>query len=409
MSDKNRLKSKSIYGLFNSSSSIDEVLKNGNKGDIHLRNICHNGYQIAAGPVKNLFVSEKIYNSEEIRQHLNYLSGNTADLILELINREGVSGCRRLNGKFTIILCENEKTTIIRDRNGEGPMVYFTNDFYTDSYSGLTDFKNFSAEPDMTGIKTFLKIGYIPAPLTSLKGVSKVPAGAILYHTRDGFHYGKLFDFEEIIKSDRKSVSLPEAVETYSDLLKKSLKRRIGDAETVGVLLSGGYDSGGNIAMSRLVHSGKIKTYSIGFKDNPASELPYAKLMADQYGAEHHEYLMDGTEIEFLPDIIDALGDPFSESGFMLNYTVMKMVGSENLPVSIGGDGNDQYFGAGIRETALHYKMHQYGLAPFAKLFDNLSDNRLFDNDNIAFRVHFQNQKILRVRSLRPLGFMISS
>ncbi len=101
--------------------------------------------------------------------------------------------------------------------------------------------------------------------------------------------------------------------------------------------------------------------------------------MAEQYGAEHHEYIMDGTEIEFLPEIIDALGDPFSESGFMLNHSVMKMVGSENLPVSIGGDGNDQYFGAGIRETALHYKMQHYGLTPFSELFDKLSDNSLFD------------------------------
>ena len=128
-------------------------------------------------------------------------------------------------------------------------------------------------------------------------------------------------------------------------------------------------------------------------------------MMAEQYGAEHHEYVMDGTEIEFLPDIIDARGDPFSESGFMLNHSVMKMVSTENLPVTIGGDGNDQYFGAGIRETALHYKMRRYGLAPFSNMFDKLSSNNFFDKDNLAFRVRYQNQKILKVMEPETFGF----
>jgi asparagine synthase (glutamine-hydrolysing) len=399
------LKSKFIHGLVDSAASIGEFLKYKTISGSPRTNIFNKGYLEASGRGKTLFLSETIYNTADIRRQFNYSAGNTADLVLELIYREGLLGCRRLNGKFTLILCENENTTIIRDRNGEGPMIYFTKDFFTDSYNGLFDFKNFSATPDLTGLTTFLKIGYIPAPFTSLAGVSKVPAGEILYITKDGFRFERLFDFTEIMQSRRNSISLPEAVETYSDLLKKSLTRRIGNAATVGVLLSGGYDSGGNIAMTRKVHSGKIKTYSIGFKDNPASELPYAKIMAEQYGADHHEYIMDGTEIEFLPEIIDALGDPFSESGFMLNHSVMKMVGAENLPVSIGGDGNDQYFGAGIRETALHYKMHRYGLKPFSALFDKLSDNSLFDKDNLAFRIHFQNQKILRVMEPETFGF----
>ncbi len=394
-----------IYGMFSQNAEIKDLLKTEPGNYTVNGNIYNKAYLMAKRGGKTLFLSEKIYNKEEIRQRLNFTAGNAAELIFELIEREGVMGCRLLNGKFTIILTENEKTTFIRDRNGEGKMIYFTKDFFTDSYHGLFQFKNFKAEPDMTGIATFLKIGYIPAPVTSLAGVSKVPAGEILYATKEGFRFEKLFGYDEIIHAERKAIPLQEAIETYSDLLKKSLNMRIGDVDTVGVLLSGGYDSGGNIAMTRNVFPGKIKTYSIGFKDNPASELPYARMMAEQYGADHHEYVMDGTEIEFMPEIIDALGDPFSESGFMLNHSVMKMVSNENLPVTIGGDGNDQYFGAGIRETALHYKMKKYGIAPFSTLFDNLSSNSFFDKDDLAFRVRYQNQKILKVMEPETFGF----
>jgi len=393
-----------MYGLFDCSLNIEQNLTI-EIAPQRRKNTFNDGYQEAERGHRSLFLSEKLYNIKELRQSLNYFTGNSADLVFELIDREGVRGCRRLNGKFTVIFFEKDKTTIIRDRNGEGRMIYFTKDFFTDSYQGLFKFRNFKAEPDLKGITTFLKIGYIPAPNTALSGVSKVPAGEILSLTKEGFRFEKLFEYVEILQTDRKETPLEEALENYSQLLKDSLTLRIGDASSVGVLLSGGYDSGGNLAMASEAYSGKIKTYSIGFKDNQASELPYARMMANQYGAEHHEYIMDGTEIDFLPEIIDSLGDPFSESGFMLNHAVMKMVSTEELPVTIGGDGNDQYFGAGIQETALHYKMKKSGLIPFSKLFDRLSDNHIFDNDNILFRMHFQNQKVLKIMEPETFGF----
>ncbi len=405
MATETNVKPTCMYGMFAPSASIKDALKIDSATDGINNSMSYKGYVSATRGLRSMFVAEKIYNIDDLRKQMNYLTGNAADLVFEIIDRDGIQGCRKLNGKFTIIIRENDKTTIIRDRNGEGRMIYFTKDFFTDSYAGVFNFKAFKAEPDPTGIATFLKIGYIPAPSSSLKGVSKIPAGEILFASKDGFRFEQLFGYNEILTAERKAMPLQDAIATYSDLLQKSIKRRIGDVDSVGLLLSGGYDSGGNIAMTRSIYPGKIKTYSIGFKDNPASELPYARMMAEQYGADHHEYIMDGTEIEFMPEIIDALGDPFSESGFMLNHSVMKMVSNENLPVIIGGDGNDQYFGAGIRETALHYKMRKYGLAPFANLFDNLSANNMFDKDNLAFRIRYQNQKILKVMEPETFGF----
>jgi len=394
-----------LYGLFGDSERVIEKL-NANLVDKSLTDaIVTSGYQMTTGGNRQLFIHSRLYNLEDIQAHLGFVKPDVAELMLNLYEREGLRGFRRLNGKFTIIVKEPGKTTIIRDRNGEGPMIYFTKEFFADSYHGLKDFKDFKVKPDLTGITTFLKIGYIPAPGTSREGVMKVPAGEILIASNNEFKFEKLYDYQEIIGATRRERSLEDAIAEYGSLLKQSLNRRIRGAETVGALLSGGYDSGGNIAMLREVHPGTIKTYSIGFKDNPASELPYAKMMAEKFGAQHHEYLMDGTEIEFLPDIIDYMGDPFSESGFMLNHSAMKMVSQENLPVIIGGDGNDQYFGAGIRETALHYKMNKLGIKPFSILFDQLSDNGLFDHDNLAFRIHFQNQKILKVMEPETFGF----
>jgi asparagine synthase (glutamine-hydrolysing) len=284
-------------------------------------------------------------------------------------------------------------------------VIFYTERYFTDSYHGLFRWRDFFPQVDLTGLTTFLKIGYIPAPVTSLSGVQKVPAGEAMTFQNGRITREELFPYEEILNAKRIDRTAVEAIGEYHDLLKNSIRRRIAGMSQVAALLSGGFDSGGNIAVLREVFSGAIKTYSIGFKDNPASELPYAKMMADQYGAEHHEYIMDGREIEFLPEIIDIMGDPFSESGFMLNHSAMKLVSSERLPVVLGGDGNDQYFGAGIRETAIHYKMRKSGLAHLAMIFNLISDNSFFDHDNLAFRIHFQNQKILMVMEPETFGF----
>jgi asparagine synthase (glutamine-hydrolysing) len=393
-----------LLGLFNQMKKVGDQLLVGHEFENRSGSIISKGYAIAIKEVVQVYLSARIYNLEEIRKFLNVVTSVPAELVCELFSREGVKGFRRLNGKFTIIIREPDKTTIVRDRNGEDKMIWFTNEFFTDSYQRVFEFKNFHPQPDLTGLITFLQIGYIPAPVTSLKGLQKVPAGEILYMTNKGIFFEKLFDFEEIIHSERSKISVDDAVAHYRELLSKSIQRRIEGASEVGVLLSGGLDSGGNLAMLKEIYSRKIKTYSIGFKDNPASELPFARMMADHFGSEHHEYQMDGSEIEFLPDIIDYLGDPFSESGVMLNHSVMKITGKEELPVVLGGDGNDQYFGAGVRETAWHYRMRRYGLAPLSKLFDTLTDISLLDNDNLAFRVQFQNQKFLNVMEPELFG-----
>jgi asparagine synthetase B (glutamine-hydrolysing) len=83
----------------------------------------------------------------------------------------------------------------------------------------------------------------------------------------------------------------------------------------VGLLLSGGYDSGGNIAAFREVCQGEAVSYSIGFQKQSRTELPLAALLSEKIRHQHYEYEIDGSEILDLPLILKATGDPFHEGG----------------------------------------------------------------------------------------------
>ncbi len=324
------------------------------------------------------------------------------DTILHVYRDEGYEGFIRLNGKSTIIIFENDKTIVFRDHWGEGPMFFFDTKNFADDIKKLIENKK-DIEINKSSLNTFLKFGFIPAPLTIINTIYKLPAGNVAIFNGSGVtNLINLFHYEEF-KSGNRNIKLEEAAEEYERLLKTSLKRRIKGAETVGTLLSGGYDSGGNIAFLREVFGGEIKSYSIGFKDNPYSELPYAKLMAEKFGASHSEYLMDEPDIQFLPNAIKAFGEPFSESGFMLNNAAMKLVKDEKLPVIIGGDGNDQLFGTTAKELSLNYLIRSYGGRPFQKLANSMMSNSFFEKDDIFFKLRFHNRKIMNV--MRPDNF----
>ena len=117
----------------------------------------------------------------------------------------------------------------------------------------------------------------------------------------------------------------------------------------------------------------------------------------ERFDTIHHEYEIDGTEIDSLPEIIKYLGDPFVEGGLMVNYCVMKLIGDNKPDVILGGDGSDQYFGTSGREVALHYLANKYRVLPFLKFAYNGLNCNLFDNDTKLYRVRFHLDKIINI------------
>jgi asparagine synthase (glutamine-hydrolysing) len=392
-----------LYGLFNKNGQIQEELKS----EIQIsttQNIFIENFDSFKNNDETLYFSGVLYNKSELEEFLGLKSNNEAEILYLLFAKENYNGFKRINGKFLIIIQSETSTIVARDRYGQGPMFYYNNECFTNQFYQLQDFKSIKFEPNTTALGNYLMYSYIPSPISSIKNINKLAGGDVLIKEGNSFKLEPLFPFADFA-SNRITIDENEALEEYDRLFKLSIKRRIGEHQTMGALLSGGYDSGGNISTIPEVYNGKIKTYSIGFKDNPFSELPYARMMAEKFGAEHHEYLMDGSEIEDLPFLVRNLGDPFSESGWMLNNSAMKLVHDKQLPVVLGGDGSDQLFTAALREVAYRYKFKKNMLAPAQKLFAGFAENSFFEKDNIFFKARFHNDKILNILAPDHFGF----
>ncbi|RLD38738.1 MAG: hypothetical protein DRI74_02895 [Bacteroidetes bacterium] len=398
------MKTTNLYGSFDLSTNINSNL---NFAAVSNKNhpfvLTDNFQEVRIGNVL-LFFSGIIYNQEDLDIHYTPKKNADANLLIHLFLKQGVEAFVKLNGKFLILIYREDEFIAVRDRYGEGPMLFFTNRYFTNLFDQIFNFNDFEAVPNRDAIASYLMYSYIPAPLTSLNGLQKLEGGGILTKNKEGLKLGSLFTYEDFV-SGRTTMDETEARKEYERLFKLSILRRIKGQETVGALLSGGYDSGGNISVLPEVFSGKIKSYSIGFKDNPFSELPYARMMAEQFGAVHNEYLMDGSELEELPFLVKNMGDPFSESGWMLNNSAMKLVHDKELPVVLGGDGSDQLFTAALKELAYNYLLKKRYLSPLQNVFSAISKNSFFEKDNIFFRARFHNDKILGIMRPDQFGF----
>ncbi len=110
----------------------------------------------------------------------------------------------------------------------------------------------------------------------------------------------------------------------------------------VGAFLSGGIDSSTIAAIVAKKTEGPVPAFSIGVEEQGFNELPYARLVAEQYKMEAHERIVKADLVRLMPKLVyhmDEPSDPFAIGV----YLVSKLAG-EHVKVVMGGDGGDENF-----------------------------------------------------------------
>ncbi len=324
---------------------------------------------------------------------------NPAEVLAVSVSERGDESLKKVDGDFTFFLVTEEELKIYRDFKGAGPQVFYTRDRFSTRPEVLTE----RALPDRTALAFYLKYGFLPAHRSGIKGLHRLPPGTLLSRNlktgkislRDTLR--EMLDEKKDLVFDEK-----ELINQYSELHIHAVKRRTDQRENISLLLSGGYDSGGNLAALRDVHKGKINAYTVSFRDNPLSELPQVKIMSEHFGAELHTYEIKGDEIDDLPEIVKTTAVPFQESGLMINFSVMRNVAADNPGIVLGGDGNDQFFGTGGTELGLNHLFRITGILFLLRILRKLSSGF---NSSFFKKIGFYVDKIDGIHKPDHWGF----
>ena len=149
--------------------------------------------------------------------------------------------------------------------------------------------------------------------------------------------------------------SVGEAKEELCELYKQSVKRQLLSDVPLGLLLSGGVDSGLLLALMNL-YGNSWHTYTVGYGSSFSDdELTDAADTAATFSSQHASVMIDRkTFEEALPHIVSCLEEPIASSSIVPMYFVCKRA-REDVKVALVGQGPDELFGGYRRHLGVRY------------------------------------------------------
>ena len=245
------------------------------------------------GTVTVVFNGE-IYNFGEIQPELTSRGHTLAtrsdtEVIVHLYEEMGAECVQRFRGMFAFALWDATQRRLIlaRDRLGIKPLYYVQvgrSLLFASEIKALLQSKDVPAEVDPRALRRYLAYRHTYGNGTLFKGIQQLPPGHHLVATADGISVRRYWDAPA--QGDRGSGS----PDMFLPLLEQAVKLRMISDVPLGSFLSGGIDSSAITALMAR-HTDRVQTFSIGFMPAEDNELSWARLVAERFGADHHEFI----------------------------------------------------------------------------------------------------------------------
>ena len=301
-----------------------------------------------------LVFNGEIYGYQTLRRELARLGRPfrtrcDTEVILEAYLAWGDDFIDRLDGMFAIAIWDgrDRKLRLYRDRPGIKPL-YWTFDGRVFAFgSELSAIERlddtFDLQVDPTAAWDFLTYRYVPAPKSLYRNVYKLPPATRLVLDLDAGRVEVNEPYWRLrVRSDATTVD--DAAGEFRRLVGRAVQEQLVADVPVGFFLSGGIDSSTLVALAAERHDRPV-TFSIGFDDPAHTETRFARLVADRFGTDHHEAILDASATADLFGQLRAwYGEPFGDTSAFPTYLVSQWA-RRSVTVALAGDGSDELFG----------------------------------------------------------------
>lgn len=296
----------------------------------------------------------EVYNHAELRRELEAqgcqfrTSHSDTEVLLHGYSVWGASLLDRLNGMWAFAIYDRVAATLFlaRDRFGKKPLYYASRPeafVFASELTALPLHPAVGSDRCDAGLKKFFAYGYVPAPLTALKGVRKLPAGCHLtldcrsgaLQTQRWWRY-RIRPAEALRPADDRDLA-----EELRFRLERAVQRRFLSDVPVGIFLSGGLDSSAVAALSVQTMS-QVQTFSIGFEEESFDESGYASRVAQHLGTQHHSRTLSAASVAAYADsVLSGLDEPLGDASLVATSMLCQFA-RERVTVALGGDGSDE-------------------------------------------------------------------
>lgn len=313
----------------------------------------------------------EIYNYVELREELRALghvfrTESDTEVIIRAYQAWGPACQQKFNGMWAFALWDHSHRRLLlsRDRLGEKPLHYAESDGTLLFASEIKSLFAWGLEPrqDDRWTEVFAFLSYLPAPHTFFKGVSRLPAGCCLTWEDGQFRIAPYWDLPRRDEGEfRTDAAVVER--EFAELFTDAVRIRMRSDVPYGAFLSGGLDSSCIVAVMSEISSHPVKTFTIGFDESRYDERPLARLVADAFGAEHHEEVVEPAVFEdSLAMVLHHYDEPFGDASAIPTGFVSRSA-RRSVKMALTGDGGDEAL-SGYTMYQGEKFAHRYGRLP---------------------------------------------
>ena len=312
----------------------------------------------------------EIYNYQTLRLQLEskghlFHTNSDTEVIIHLYEEVGEQCVEQLGGMFAFALWDErqQKLLLARDRLGQKPLFYARDgsDFlFGSEIKAILALHHKKPELDPLAMHDYLSLRFIPPPHTIFNHIQKLPPAHTLVFQNGHI---RLRRYWHLSFREKLALSESEILEALREWLKRTVESHLISDVPVGAFLSGGLDSSLIVAILNGDLGKKTKTFSVGVQESDFDELPFARMVAEQYETQHVEERVAANLIQSLPDMIwhlDEPSDPIAACMFQA-----ARLASRHVKVVLGGDGGDELFAGFDRYVGARY-IDSYSLMPLS-------------------------------------------
>ncbi len=282
----------------------------------------------------------EIYNHQALRAELPgpWASTGDTEVLLHLLAQQGKSCLTKTAGMFAFGCWDDgaRRLVLARDRLGIKPLYYRV---LPDGIAFASELKALlvlgKPQVDAGALKDFLFHGYVPAPKTIFRGISKLPAAHTLTWEDGRVSIERYWEPSAEVRAR----SADDTLGLLDEQLRRVVPAHMLSDVPVGVFLSGGIDSA--VTTYYLDHP---RTFSLGFDASDRSELEAARAAAAHFKTVHTDMVAQAADFEQALLAMPALFDePFADSAAWSNYLIAQFARRE-VTVALSGEGGDEVF-----------------------------------------------------------------
>ena len=342
----------------------------------------------------------EIFNYGILRESLikkgHTLTNNSDSAILPHMYEEYGSGMfSMLNGQFAIAiwLKKCRKLILVRDRMGEKPLYYHSNnEVLCFGSEAKAIFSSGAVKPEISpaALKQVFTFWTTLSTQSIFKEIDQLAPGCYLtYHEgricltkywQLSYSPGELNSsgvLSDKSSSDFSADIFEETAEELENKLKSSIKMRMMSDVPISFYLSGGIDSSLISAMAASMSNQPLNTFSLTFDDRDYDESVYQDQMAKYLGTNHQRVNFDRGDIpSVLQEVVMHTELPLLRSGPFPMYMLAGLVRSANTKVVLSGEGSDELFGGYdiFREVKIREFCSKYPASRFrASLYKSIN------------------------------------